>query len=147
MADEELPTLYLFRRNVTVSHGGANGELGFLVIGELVLYTVERRDGYVKLPNGTFECTMEAHATKGNCFRVKAEGENGHNVKNNQGNYSGILIHSANYPDQLAGCVAPGRSQIIGGVGESKKAMGDIFIFCGGFGAGKKVWLEVGDMN
>ena len=146
MADDERQTLYLFRQNVTVSHSSATGELGFLVIGATVLHTVERRDGYVKLPNGIFECTMEQHSSKGKVFRVKAEGENGHNVKNNKGIFSGILIHSANYPDQLAGCVAPGRTQIVGGVGESKKAMEDVFVFCGGFGAGKKIWLDVGDL-
>jgi hypothetical protein len=39
--------------------------------------------------------------------------------------------------------VAPGRIATQKGVAESRAAMEDIFSYCGGWGEGKKVMLEV----
>lgn len=150
MADElEIPTVYLFRTGIQISSqkdktsAAALGERGVMVIGNLTLYTVERRGGYVTLPKGTFECTMENHSRLGKVFRVKASGEGGHNVTNTQGVLAGILVHAGNYPHHVVGCIAPGKTWIEHGVGESSKAMQEIFQFCGGWGVGKKMMLDV----
>jgi Family of unknown function (DUF5675) len=151
MADEEMygpdfPTIYLFRSSEYFSNENAEGSRGYIVIGEIAYFSLERSGGYVTLPKGKFECVMEQHKSKGRVFRVTATGEHGHNVPRQAGGYAGILIHSANKPSHLLGCVAPGRKKETFGVSESKKAMEDIFTYCGGFGAGKKAWLEVDNM-
>jgi hypothetical protein len=76
-------------------------------------------------------------------FRIKAEGVNGHNKKNSAGVLSALKIHAANKLSQISGCVAPGRVTTPKGIAESKDAMEDIFTYCGGWGEGKKVMLEV----
>lgn len=147
--DVELPTVYLFRTGVQISSqkdessAPALGERGVMIVGSLSLYTVERRGGYVGLPKGVFECTMEDHKRLGKVFRVKASGENGHNVTNTRGVLAGILIHTGSYPHHVVGCVAPGKTYITNGVGESRMAMEAIFQYCGGWGVGKKMMLDV----
>ena len=150
MAEEaEIPTVYLFRTGIQISSkkdessAPAVGERGVMIVGNLSLYTVERRGGYVTIPKGVFECTMEDHKRLGKVFRVKASGENGHNVTNTQGILAGILVHAGSYPHHVIGCVAPGRTWITHGVGESNKAMEAIFQHCGGWGVGKKMMLDV----
>ena len=152
MADDLLPTLYVFRSNVFVqskSDGGetAIAERGFLVAGEAVYYTIERRGGYVSVPLGEFEIQMEFSPTK------KVDGQPrkqfriyGHNVTNDRGKLAALLIHLGNYPHHITGCIAPGISELRNGVGQSKKAMEEIFKFCGCFGAGKKARLVVGNL-
>jgi len=149
MADiDDLQRIYLFRTGVQVNSKDkssipAMGERGIMVVGDLTLYTVERRGGYVTLPKGIFECTMEDHKRLGKVLRVKAEGVNGHSIKNNRGILAGILVHAGNYPHHVVGCVAPGMTYIENGVGQSSAAMQYIFQFCGGWGVGKKLSLEV----
>jgi hypothetical protein len=147
MADE-IQTVYLFRTGTQVTSKNkegkaAVGERGYLFMGLDYLYTIERRGGYVTLPSGNFECTMEQHKRLGKVFRVKAEGANGHNVRNNRGILAGILIHAASYPHHVEGCVAPGRTQINNGVGKSSEAMEALFTYCGGWGVGKKMMMAV----
>jgi hypothetical protein len=142
----DFPTIYLFRTSEIFSSENAEGRRGYIVIGEVAYFSLERGGGFVKLPNGKFECVMENHTSKGKIFRVTATGEHGHNVPRQAGGYAGILIHSANRPKQLLGCVAPGRIKEVFGVSESKKAMEDIFNYCGGFGVGKRAWIVVDNM-
>lgn len=147
--DVNIPEVFLFRTGVQVtskSKAGerAIGERGILMIGDVPYYTIERRGGYVTLPEGVFECTMENHVKKKRrLFRVKDHGEYGHNVLNSRGAFAGILIHSSNYPHNVTGCIAPGRIQITNGVDRSTEAMEDLFVFCGGFGEGKKMRIHV----
>lgn len=145
-----MTTMTLTRTNEQVSSTGKNGQValgrrGTLEIAGLSFYTIERTGGYVTLPAGEFECVMEQQPKHNNrrVFRVKVDGEHGHHVKNNRGEFAAILIHAANYPHQIVGCVAPGRTKILHGVGDSGNAMKDIFQACGGFGPGKKVTLVV----
>lgn len=148
MAEEtQIPTVYLFRIGVNTSSPKdkppAIGVRGVMVIGSVSLYTIERGGGYVILPKGTFECTMEQHKRLGKVFRVKDSGENGHNVTNDRGYLAGMLIHSANFPHEIVGCVAPGKTYLGNGVGETKKAMQELIQYCGGWGVGKKMMLDV----
>jgi hypothetical protein len=120
----------------------AVGKRGFLSVGQKRFHTIERGGGYVMLPEGEFECVMEEQ-TKRRVFRVKAEGEKGHNVKNKEGKFARILIHSANKPHEVVGCVAPGRTVTKDGVGDSAHAMKEVFQECGGFDNGTTVVLVV----
>lgn len=144
---KQIPQVTLFRTNAKVTRNNAMGERGFLFLGGGWLYTIEGTGGYVRLPVGRFECTMEKHPTRGQVFRVKAGGENGHNVKTRDDTLAGILIHAANYPDELQGCLAVGRTLFGNGIDKSRDAMGDVFAFCGGFGIGKKMMLEISSNN
>ena len=141
MADEASDrTIYLFRENVQIEYNGAIGERGYLVAGNAVYYTIERRGGYVVVPKGEYEIKMETSPTKGSRrqFRIR-----GHGVTNDRGSLAAFLIHSANFPDEIVGCIAPGKTLLGKGVGNSNKAMEEIFTFCGGFGVGKTATLVV----
>ena len=150
MADEIItPTLYLIRTKVFVSstsEGGeaAIGERGILVAGTVSYHALERRGGYVTLPAGEFEIEMEHSPTKKvngkprRQFRIL-----NHGVYNNQGKLAAILMHQGNYPHHVTGCIAPGKSQSKRGIGQSTKALEEIFTFCGGFGVGKRALLVI----
>jgi hypothetical protein len=111
---------------------GATGKRGTLSIDEQSWEAVERGDGYKYLRPGDFDCEMANMTSGAHAIRVL-------------GDYSAgrIYIHSANYPSELAGCIAPGTSQIDGGVGNSREAMKQIFTALGGFNLGTKVTLTV----
>jgi hypothetical protein len=148
MADEETPTLYLIRTAVLISSNepgnAAIAERGFLVAGAVTYHSLERRGGYVTLPAGEFEIEMELSPTKKwngkprRQFRVL-----NHNVYNNKGNLAAILMHPGKYPQDVTGCIAPGKSELKNGVGYSSSALEEIFTFCGGFGVGKRALLVV----
>ena len=128
---KKLPRIELWRSGWIVSHDGSHGEISELWIGDEMLWAVERRDGYVRLPEGTFTLKMEFSPTYGRKqFRVL-----GHKVK---GGTAPILVHSGNYPEDVEGCIAPGLQATLNGVANSEKAMTKLFSLWGGFEAGKE---------
>jgi hypothetical protein len=152
MADEEIKTIYLFRSGVIFADidGGSSvmGERGYLVVGNNVLHTIERTkigdSNSTRLPStGTFECMMVSTTKLPKGFWITQTGPLGHNVRNSEKAYSALKIHAANKLSDISGCVAPGRIATEKGVAESRAAMEDIFTYCGGWGVGKKVMLEV----
>jgi hypothetical protein len=149
---EILPEIFLFRTGVVISsQNGAEkaiGERGILMVGDVPYHTIERRGGYVTLPEGVFTCTMERQKKKKNrpIFRVDTAGEYGHRVWTQRGSLAGILIHPSKYPHDIVGCIAPGKIQTHNGIDESKMAMEEIFQYCGGFGEGKKIRLRVSSL-
>lgn len=150
MPDEIItPTLYLIRTKVFVSSTSDDGdaaiaERGILVVGTVSYHALERRGGYVTLPPGEFEIEMEFSPTKKvngkprRQFRVL-----NHGVYNNKGKLAALLMHQGNYPHHVTGCIAPGKTELKKGIGQSTKAMEEIFTFCGGFGVGKRAILVV----
>jgi hypothetical protein len=146
-----LPKVYLFRTGVQVSSPkgspAAMGERGILVVGNVTYYTIERSGNYVMLPKGVFMCWMQLihpnTKSEKRAFLVKQSGEYGHGVTNDEKKLAGFFIHQGNYPHHIAGCVAPGKTWISNGVEDSKAAMNEIINFCGGWGNGKKMMLEV----
>jgi hypothetical protein len=145
-------TLYLTRtgeRCAATNKTGkvALGKRGILQAGKLSFYTIERV-GTVSLRPGTYQCVMEQETNpdgspRRRVFRPRAEGPYGHHRKSSTGGPAAILIHSANTPHQLTGCIAPGQKKIPEGVEESIPALKAIFDACGGFVDGKVVWLVV----
>lgn len=155
MAEDEVKTVYLFRSEAIFSDKDGDtpvmGERGFLVVGDVVLHTIERTTvgdfKSTRLPEkGVFLCEMVSTTKLPKGFWIEQTGEHGHNKKNTQGNYSALKIHAGNWLKDISGCVAPGRTIIQNGVGESHKAMQDIFTYCGGWGIGKKMYIDVDTM-
>ena len=143
-ADRDPRQMKLTRTGEKVDEApGVVGKRGYLSVGGESFPTIERGGKYVALPSGTFRCVMEANASKGRCFRVATNGEEGHGVKTQSGDWAAILIHSANKPSDLLGCVAPGMIRTSGGVAQSRKAMERIFVLLGGFSAGSSFLLNV----
>jgi len=147
-----MENLYLFRRGVQISSRDRNGKVALGERGELFVqgirfYTIERRGGFLTLPKGRYECVMEVSAKVGRMFRVEIAGYYGHNLLTKSKKPAAMLIHAANLPHQVEGCVAPGLILKRNGVDKSEKAMNEIFQLCGGFGLGKKVWLVVDDTD
>ena len=127
-------TLVYTRTNEPVTDGdGANGRRGKLECGSSCWYTVERADGYKWLRPMTYDCEM-AFFTSGSGSQAAAIRVLGDYSKGR------IYIHPANYPHQLSGCIAPGKSQMAGGVGASKAAMEEIFALA----RARKIALEEG---
>lgn len=137
-------TIYLIRSGVSVIKEGATGERGELKVGSVTYPTIERGGGYVTLPNGTFEIIMEESPTKTYQNNLRKQFRiYGHGVKTQAGNVAALLIHLGNYPNQVQGCIAPGKNVINNGVGNSANAMQEIFNYFGGFAIGKKRYLKV----
>lgn len=59
------------------------------------------------VPEGSFECVSHKSPRFGQCFALVGDGVG---INQGDGHRWGILIHSANWPDQLQGCLAPGKS-------------------------------------
>jgi hypothetical protein len=145
-------TLYLTRTGERCAATNKAGKValakrGILQAGKLSFYTIERI-GTVSLHRGTYQCVMEQETNpdgspRRRVFRPRAEGPYGHHLKSSTGGPAAILIHSANTPHQLTGCIAPGQKKIPEGVDESLPALKAIFEACGGFIDGKVVWLVV----
>lgn len=154
---DTLPRIFLFRTGVMIADKNKDGvslmgERGILVVGSQTLYTIERTKSgdfnSTRLPQkGLFECKMEKTDKFPKGIRITATGEHGHNKKNIEGNYSNLKIHSANFLYQLTGCLTAGRVFLDNGVGESRKAMEDIFTFCGGWGEGNRLMLDVDSLS
>ncbi len=118
------------------------GERGILNVMGKEFHTIERTST-MRLPVKVIECTMIKHESKGQCFYPRADGEYGHGKRTDTGAWGGILIHAASFPHHLSGCLAPGRTILTTGIGESREALDDIFTALGGFGEGRKVYLTV----
>ena len=117
---------------------GVEGIRGELTLGPVSFPTVERGDGYKMLPLGTYECEMGWISFSGGrtarAIRVLGEYSMGR-----------IYVHPANYPSQLAGCIAPGMTIEEDGVGRSRDAMRQIFDALGGWLKDRPVRLLVSD--
>jgi Family of unknown function (DUF5675) len=131
MAEETIPKFYFYRTNETVKHNGVIGNRGILEAGGNLYFTIERDIiKHVNIEFGTYPLSMEispSHAPRRQ-FRIE-----NHNVYNNSGVYAALLIHVGNYPDDLTGCIGPGKSKLTDGVNQSGEAMEELFKFCGGF--------------
>ena len=85
---------------IRLSEGSST--VGQLSVGGVVLAALELpnkgNQKYISsIPEGVYKTTKEVHARLGKVIRL-------HGVPNR----SGILIHSANYVNQLQGCIAVG---------------------------------------
>ncbi|HUK20249.1 MAG TPA: DUF5675 family protein [Gemmatimonadales bacterium] len=135
----------LRRTGQTVKHKGSTGEIDELTIGSTHMWAVERRDGFLSLDPGTYTVKMEFSPnaqewTKKGDKLVPSRRRQlrvlNHGKKTKDGDVAAILIHAANYPDELAGCIAPGTALLAGGVDSSRDAMDQIFDQLGGFQQG-----------
>lgn len=150
--DDGETSMTLIRLGVFISSKGKDciddverevrGERGILNVMGKEFHTIERTST-MRLPVKTLECVMEENATRGKIFRLTTGGDYGHGRRNDKGNPAGLLIHAANYPHQLSGCVAPGKTILATGVGESATAMTEIFNALNGFVPGRKIYLTV----
>ena len=80
------------------------GTLGVMTVGGEEFYTVERPWEHNLpriscIPEGTYEMQRRKSPKFGWCWEVK-----------DVPNRTYILFHSANFPDELQGCIAPGMS-------------------------------------
>src|SRR5262245_6791060 len=138
-----MTTVEVWRSGWTVEHGGVSGELSE-VWGDdkLLCWAVERTtQGWCRLKLGSYTIRMELSQTfiqdggPRKQFRV-----HGHDI---QGGKAGMLIHVANYPDELEGCIAPGLTPTDEGVKESRQAMAKLLTAFGGFKVGTEGKLMV----
>jgi hypothetical protein len=88
------------------------GTYGVLTVGALQWSIVEQPWNNNEpfrscIPEGHYECCKHTSPKFGRCFALIGEG-----VGLNKGDAHryAILIHPANWPDQLHGCLAPGKS-------------------------------------
>lgn len=135
MAEQNLPVFRFYRTGEVVEHNGNIGHRGILEANGTIYFTIERNiNRYVATPGGTFTLKMEYSPTKKRKgkprrqFRVM-----GHGVPGEHGGLANIAIHDADYPEELEGCIAPGKLLIAGGVGQSDIALEELFNVCGGF--------------
>ncbi len=134
------------RTGVVFNKNNVEGRRGTLTVGSLTLETIERGGNYVKLPAGKFLLTMTNDKSRGQVFIVQPDGKYGHNVKAEGGGLAGIMIHVAETPDQLLGCLAPGKSfdATENKLLQGRDAMNDMMTFFGGFGETKLAgWIVV----
>lgn len=114
----------------------ATGERGRLFVGDQVFHTIERLDGYKRLPPGKYDLEMAyitfSTGVQDPALRVLGDYSEGR-----------IYIHKANYPHQIQGCVAVGRTKLWRGVGRSRQAMTRIFDALGGWAPGGRAELIV----
>ena len=92
-----MSTLKKYRLERELEEG--QGIWGVMTDGEgLQWYTLENAEK--KIPDGTYECVRDYYY-RGDyeTFEVQVEGRDR------------ILVHSANYPHQLEGCIAPGTGR------------------------------------
>ena len=93
-------------------------------VGDRIGYILERAWRGNKpfescIPEGTYECVPYSSARFPNVIEVKDVPDRDH-----------ILIHPANYPNELSGCLAPGKSYTLndhdGHVWKSRQALADL---------------------
>ncbi len=134
------------RTGVLFTKNNVSGKRGTLTVGNVSFETIERGGNYVSLPTGKFLLTMTKDKSRGQVFIVQPEGKYGHEVPAEGGGKAGIMIHSADTPDDLTGCLAPGKTfdAASNTLLQSSEAMTDIFTFFGGFGETKLAgWIVV----
>lgn len=93
------------------------GTYGTLTVNGVTLQTVEQpwRDNrrFVScIPNGSYLVRRHTSPKFGKCWAVLGNGLFLSQAEADQGRYA-ILIHAANWPDQLNGCIAPGLERRI----------------------------------
>lgn len=143
---DSLKAITLERTGVVFNKDNIEGRRGTLEVGNVKLETIERGGNYVRLPAGKFLLTMTNDSSRGQVLIVYHEGKYGHNVISEDGDPAGIMIHSAQTPSQLKGCLAPGRSfdSSTNTLNKSTEAISDIMTFFGGFGETKLAgWIVV----
>ena len=135
MAEPNLPVFRFYRTGEVIEHGGFTGHRGVLEAGGTVYPTIERDiNRYVAVPGGIFKLSMEYSPTKKRNNEARKQFRViGHNVIGDHGGLANILIHDAEYPGALTGCIAPGKMMIPGGIGQSMIALEELFNLCGGF--------------
>jgi hypothetical protein len=127
-----------------------HGEISTLsVLGMKDQYwALERRGGYLALKPGSYNIVMEyspQHKEHKDPkqprrqFRVT----NHHQYSKAHKRPALILIHAANHPFELLGCIAPGKQKTADGVLDSGDALNEIFEHFGGFEVGKQARLIV----
>ena len=133
----------VFKDNATPPVEGLRGTL---TVGNVTFETIERGENYVKLPTGRFLLTMTKDASRGEVFIVQDTGKYGHKVPTQVGGIAGIMIHVAETPSQLLGCLAPGKQfdSAANKLLQGREAMNDIMTHFGGFGETKLAgWIVV----
>lgn len=147
MGINDLNKIYLKRSGMKfVDASKAEGIRGTLKVGAVTFETIERGNNYVALPAGEFLLTSTNDKTRGKVLIVQPTGRYGHNVPTQRGGTAGIMIHSAEIPSHLEGCLAPGKSfdATVNKLQKSSEAMTDIFTYFGGFGETKLAgWIVV----
>ncbi|MEP6901401.1 MAG: DUF5675 family protein [Actinomycetota bacterium] len=136
----------LKRSGMLFAKNNVPGKRGTLPAGNVSFETIERGGNYDSLPAGKFLLTMTNDKSRGRVFIVQPTGSYGHKVPTESGGTAGIMIHSADTPDDLTGCLAPGKSfdAASNTLLRSSEAMTDIFTFFGGFGETKLAgWIVV----
>lgn len=148
--EDATPVLNLRRTGERfIGRKNAEGIRGTIKTGSLMLPTIERGDNYRHLPRGWYDCICDywVHtATSSNgtsvIMRIKAIRVLGDYSKGSHSKPR-ILIHPANWPDQLEGCIAAGSERSILGVSRARDAILDIFDAIGGWEQDKKIRLYV----
>lgn len=116
----------------------------------VVLPAIERAGDYTYIPEGEYSAHMDVTRLRveGPIYRVirvrdvPVVTQAGDVVMNQR-----HLLHPANWPRQLEGCVAPGLSWMgTEGVASSTDAMNAIFAVLGGFADGRKLAVRVTSM-
>ncbi len=152
-------SIELWRTGWIINHNGNKGMVSELWIGETMFWALEAdmilgKDGkshaIMRLDTGKYKVKMEfsptfkqycPHDTSGARKQFRVFGHN----KTVNGNVAPLLIHYANYPEELEGCIAPGMTlnSNFDGVDDSCKAMDRIFTLLGGFNPGQEFDLLV----
>lgn len=143
---DSLSSITLKRSGVTFVKDTIPGKRGTLTVGNVSFETIERGGNYVSLPTGKFLLTMTNDKSRGQVLIVQHEGKYGHKVPAEGGGLAGIMIHVAETPSQLLGCLAPGKefSATENKLLKGREAMNDIMTFFGGFGETKLAgWIVV----
>lgn len=137
----------LKRTDVTFTDANnKQGLRGTLTVGNVSFETIERGDNYVKLPAGKFLLTMTKDPSRGEVLIVQPDGKYGHKVPTQAGGIAGIMVHVAETPSQLEGCLAPGKQFDVANkkLLQGREAMNDIMTYFGGFGETKLAgWIVV----
>lgn len=89
----------------------STGTYGFLEVEGLELWTAEQpwrenKKSRSCIPEGLYTVSRYVSPSRGECFVLTGRGVNIHDE--GDGLRWGILFHSANWPDELKGCIAPG---------------------------------------
>lgn len=111
----------------------------------LVVPAIERGGEYVRAPPGRYTGRMAVtRLASGHQHRVIRLLD----VPVRPGETTdSILVHVANWPHQLTGCVGPGLEWRPDGVGSSRLAMEAIFAVLGGFHAGREFCVHVEELE
>lgn len=128
------------------------GQRGMLVLGRLAFCTVENYES-LKLSLGEYECEFAmwtAHSgRRAQAIRIilselqflQIYGDEAEKTRRMYGQRAKgrIYIHPANYPHELAGCIAPGIRAGAEGVAHSQRALDQIFASYGGWVEGRRL--------